>query len=280
MVRVAAGGDFDSRVLARHAGVARATSLGMNLLHPLRRGSALLLFCALAFGQAPVARALPIVIEEQQRSVAADAAASTSAENDAADDADQSLLPGAASLVATAAAAVLDASATSDATQQSDVGAAQLAGSGTAASASDAPGADAFSLGSAESQLRIVFTATADSLLRLLGRIEASGGGAGDASALLELSAVDSTLDPLLLLYSVAPGESLDVDVPAMLHAGIEYRLVALARANGDALDGETGAAFSANFDFALTEVPEPATALMLTLGLALLTKRRRSSST
>ena len=61
--------------------------------------------------------------------------------------------------------------------------------------------------------------------LRLAGRIAAFGYGAGDASALIELAAVDSTLDPLLLLFEVGPGEAFDIDSIAILHAGIEYRL-------------------------------------------------------
>jgi hypothetical protein len=247
----------------------------MDLLLRSRRGLGVLLFCALATLCASAARALPIAITEQQRSVAADSAASNAAANDADTDADQTLLPGAASLDAGAEAAVLDATAASSAAQQSDVATAQLTGVGGAASTSDAPGAAAFAFGSAESQLRSVFTATSDASLRLSGRIGATGSGAGDASALLELSAIDSTLDPLLLLFEVGPGESLDIDVAAALHTGIEYRLVALARATSDALDGETSVAYSADFSFALTEIPEPATALSLTLGLALLAKRR-----
>lgn len=220
------------------------------------------------------AGALQIALGEQERSVASEASASATAAADSDADSDQSLSPGAASLAADAAASVATTSATATAAQSGDVATAQLDGVGAVASDATAPDGDAFSFASAESRLRIVFTASADSVVRLLGHVEAAGSGAGDASTLLELAAVDSTLDPLLLLFEVGPGESMNVDALATLHAGIEYRLVALARASSDALDGESGAAFDAGFHFTLSEVPEPGTAITLALGLALLARR------
>jgi hypothetical protein len=247
----------------------------MDLLLRSRRGLAALTLCACALLSGSAARALPIAIDEQQRSVAADAAASNAAANDADADADSTLLPGAASLDAAASAAVLDSSSTAFAGQQSDVGAALVAGSGNAVSASDALGSDAYTLASAESRFRIVFTATADASLRLTGLLGASGHAPGDATALVELSALDASLDSLLLLFEVGPDETLPIDAAAPLKAGVAYRLIAVARANTDALDGETGAAFSADYSFALTEVPEPGAAFSLALGLALLAKFR-----
>jgi hypothetical protein len=241
----------------------------------LRRGFALLLFFAFALGAAQVARALPITIAEQQRRVAAEAAASTSATNDASSDADESLLPGLASLSAAAIADVVGAGGSAEADQQGDISTLHLAGEGSASSSVDATVTDGFAFTSADTQARIVFTATADSLVRLTGRLAALGDGAGDASALLELAAVDSALDPLLLIFQVGPGDELDIDTIAMLHSGIEYRLLALARSNADAL-GVEQTIFASTFRFELSEVPEPGTALTLALGLAVLARRSR----
>ena len=220
------------------------------------------------------ASALQIALGEQDRSVVSEASASTAAAADSDADSDATLSPGSATLAADAAASVASTSAAAAAWQIGDVTIDDPFGTGGASSDADASDADGFSAASAESRLRIVFTATADSMLRLQGRIDASGTGAGDASALLELSAIDAMLDPLLLLFEVAPGESFDIDAVATLHAGVAYRLLALARAGSDALDGETGASFGASFGFALTEVPEPSTTLTIALGLAVLAKR------
>ena len=243
--------------------------------HSLRRCSFAALFCAGAGFLATDAGALQIALGEQDRSVVSEASASTAAAADSDADSDATLSPGLASLAADAAASVAPSSAIAASSQAGDVATAQLDGMGAASSDADAPAADAFSFASAESRLRIVFTATADSLVHLVGHLDATGSGAGDGSALLELSAVDATLDPLLLLFEVGPGESADIDVIATLHTGVAYRLLALARTNSDALDGEIDSDFGAAFRFAVTEVPEPGTALSLALGLALLAKPR-----
>ena len=247
----------------------------MAPLHPLRRCSFAALLCAGAGFLATDAGALQIALSEQDRSVVSEASAATTAAADSDEDSEATLSPGLASLAADATASVAPTFATAAASQGGDLATAQLHGTGVASSDADAPAADAFSVASAESRLRIVFTATADSLVRLAGHLDATGSGAGDGSALLELSAVDATLDPLLLLFEVGPGESADIDVIAALHTGVAYRLLALARTNSDALDGEIDSDFDAAYRFAVTEVPEPNTALTLTLGLALLTKLR-----
>jgi hypothetical protein len=249
----------------------------MNLLPRLHHSVALLIFCAFALAPLGAAHALPIAIAEQQRSVAGEAAASSSAANDADSNGDQTPLPGPASLSTGALANVAGVNAAGGARQQGDVSTLQLAVMGDTSSTVEAIASGGFALASAETQARIVFTATADSVLRLTGRVAALGGGQGDASALIELAAVDSTLDPLLLIFQVGPGDEIDIDAIAMLHAGIEYRLLALARSNADALGGEL-AIFASMFRFTLAEVPEPGTALTLALGLALLTKLRPTS--
>ena len=250
----------------------------MARLLRFRRCAFAALFCAGAGFLATDAGALQIALGEQDRSVASEASASTTVAADSDADSEATLSPGLASLAADAAASVAPSAASAAASQAGGVATAQLSGTGAVSSDADAPTVGAFSIASAEAQLRIVFTATADSLVRLVGRVDASGSGAGDASALLELSAVDATLDPLLLLFEVGPGASLDIDEIAALHAGVAYRLLALTRAGSDALNGETGSSFGASFRFALTEVPEPGTALSLALGLALLAKRRHPS--
>jgi hypothetical protein len=224
------------------------------------------------------AGAIQIALGEQDRSVVSEASASTAAAADSDADSDATLSPGFASLAADSAASVASISATAASWQIGEVTTVDPFGTGGVSSDADAPDAGGFAAASAESRLRIVFTATADSMLRLLGRIDADGVGAGDASALLELSALDATLDPLLLLFEAGPGESYDIDAVATLHAGVAYRLLALARAASDALDGETGARFGARFNFALTEVPEPSTACTIALGLALLSRSRHAA--
>ncbi len=247
----------------------------MAPLSRLRRASFAALFCAGSAFLATDVGALQIALSEQDRSVASEASASHATAADSDTDSETTLSPGSASLAANATASVASISASAGAALAGDIATAQLSGIGVASSDATAPEADGFAYSSSEARLRIVFTATADSLVRLLGRIDANGEGAGDASALLELSAVDSTLDPLLLLFEVGPGEDFDIDAIATLHTGIAYRLLALSRTGSDALNGEAGASYAANFRFALTEVPEPTTALSLALGLALLAKRR-----
>jgi hypothetical protein len=266
---------LDSPLRARHAIAVHATSVVMAPLLWFRRCTFAALFCAGALLLATDAGALQIALGEQHRSVASEASASTAAAADSDADSDATLSPGLASLAADATASVAPSAATAASSQAGDIATLQLTGTGAVSSDAAAPTADAFSFASAEARLRIGFVATADSLVRLLGRVDATGSGAGDASALLELSAVDSTLDPLLLLFEAGPGESFDVDVIAALQTGVAYRLLALARTGSDALDGESGANFGASFRFALTEVPEPSTALAVALGLALLAERR-----
>lgn len=249
----------------------------MNLPLRIRRRLALLVFCAFALLHASSARALPIAIDEQDRAVATEASASAQGVNDADADADSTSAPGYAGLfVSSLAYAGEYAIATPAAEQFSDLSSAAVAGNGLVDGGASGASPDAFALASAETRLRIVFTPTADVTLRLTGHLEAHGVGPSTASALLEISAVDSSIDPLLLLYAVDESgvESLDVDVLVPVRSGVEYRLLALARLGIDALGSESGTSV-ATFRFELTEVPEPGTALILTIGLALLTKLR-----
>lgn len=246
----------------------------MKPMRTIRLVSSLsLLVAALA---ATDANALPITITDQQRSAAVEVSVSDSSDAAADSDADETLLSGPASLVGFASVFVPGASATGFAGHESEVGTALVGGNSGVSASTDAAGAGAFALASAESRFRITFIATGDVSLRLTGSLEANGFATGDSSALLELSAIDPVEDPLLLLFEVGPGEDLVIDAIAALHAGVAYRLVALARAGADSFDGETGAIYDASFEFALTEVPEPGTALTIALGLALLSNRQR----
>lgn len=255
-----------------------ATYLWMDLLLRTRRGLGLLLFCAFALLHGAAARALPIVLVEQDRAVATEASASALGVNDADADADSTDAPGYAGLLASSLAQAGEYAIASPAAEQfSDLSAAAVSGSGLVDGGAFGASPDAFAIASADTRLRIVFTPTADAMLRLTGNLEAHGTGPGAASALLELSAVDSSVDPLLLLYEVDESgvESLDVDVLVPVRSGVEYRLLALARLGIDALGSESGASV-ATFRFELTEVPEPGTALTLVLGLAALLVVRR----
>jgi hypothetical protein len=243
-----------------------------------RRLSWVLFVCTLLAGGAGAARALPIVLLEQERAVATEASASALGVSDADADADATTAAGHAGLgVSSVAQAGEFAIASPAAEQGSDLSAAEVAGHGLVDAGAFGASPDAFALASADTRLRIVFTPTADATLRLTGNIEARGTGPGSASALLEISAVDSSVDPLLLLYEVDEGgvESRDVDVLVPVRSGVEYRLLALARLGTDALGIESGS-FVATFRFELTEVPEPGTALTLVLGLAALLVVRR----
>lgn len=249
----------------------------MDLLLRTRRSLGLLVFCASAMLHASAAHALPIAIDEQQRAVTTEASASAQGVNDADADADSTTAPGHAGMSASSFAQAGEYAIASPAAEQSsDLSAAAIAGNGLVDGGAFGASLDAFATASGESRLRVVFTPTADITLRLTGNLAANGTGPGAASALLEVSAVDSSVDPLLLLYEVEEGgvESIAVDVLVPLQSGVAYRLLALARIGIDTLGSESGS-YVSTFQFDLAEIPEPGTALILTLGLALLSKLR-----
>jgi PEP-CTERM motif len=239
--------------------------------------SRLVLVAALALGGA--AHALPIALGAGDRTVDVEATASSPAGSDAETDGDAGPPTGAASLDRTALAEVAGDATTptgdAHATQASELSTDTLSGTGTAAASALARSADSFAQGLGESLYRIEFTATADALLRLAGSVAATASGAADGFAIVELASLDTTVDPLLLRFEAGPGESLPFDEGAALHAGVAYRLTALARVGADALDEESSAA-TGEWRFALTAVPEPASALLLAAGVAALGGRRR----
>jgi len=148
---------------------------------------------------------------------------------------------------------------------------------GAAESSAMAGAPDGFALSSSEALHRIVFEVTRDVTLRLEGRVEAFGDGAGDAFALVELASVDTVVDPLLVGFDAAPGdlpEPFLLDV--VLHPGVTYRLLAVARTQSDALASEDLSSFASIFRLEISEVPEPGTAAALGCGLLLVTWRRR----
>jgi hypothetical protein len=244
----------------------------------MARGPRLLHALALGFLAAPrLVHALPIALVEQDRVVAVEASASAQGVSDADAESDSTTAPGYAGLlVSLLAEAGSDAFSTPAAQQFSQLSADEIAGDGLVDAGAFGLTPDAFAIATADTRLRIVFTATADTTLRLTGQLVASGTGPGFATALLELSALDASVDPLLLLYETDSDgvTERDVDVLAALRGGVTYRLLALARLDTDTLGFESGS-FVATFRFELTEVPEPGTALLIAVGLALLTRRR-----
>jgi hypothetical protein len=243
----------------------------------MRWVSTFVLVAALAAGGA--AHALPIALGAHDRTVDVEASASSPVGADAVVDGDTGPPTGTASLDRTAFAEVAGDPSTptgvGEATQASELSTAALSGAGTAGASATARAADSFAQGLGESLYRIEFTATADAMLRLAGSVAASASGASDALSIVELASLDSTLDPLLLHFEAAPGETLPFDVGALLHAGLGYRLTALARTNADALDDEKSLS-TGDWSFALTAVPEPGTALLFAAGLVALGGRLR----
>lgn len=225
---------------------------------------------ALAFG-AGAAHALPIAVASHERRVAVEASAG------AASDARTASEPaeGPAALDETATASGTGSSGEGAAAQASVLSAAAVSGTGDAGASAAAEPAGGFALADAETLYRIEFTATADASLRLVGSLLASAQGGADAFAFVELASLDTALDPLLLAFEAAPGESESFDAVAALQAGLSYRLTAFARAGADALDVETSSA-AARFAFDLVAVPEPGTVSLFAAGLALLAHRRK----
>lgn len=230
---------------------------------------------ALAFGG--VAHALPISIASHERSVAVDASASSSVDGDSATDGDSAPSTGPAALHRVASATVVGAAGLGDANQAGTLSEDALSGAGdtTASADTDVRAVDAFAQGGADSLYRVEFEVTSDVVLRLSGSVAATARGSSDALSIVELASVDSTVDPLLLHFEAAPGETLPFDVLATLQAGLSYRLTAFSRAQADAL-GEEGSAASGYWIVGLGEVPEPGTALLVACGLAALGRRAR----
>lgn len=230
----------------------------------------------LAFGDG-AAHALPISIVSHERSVAVDASASSSVDSDSATEADSAPATGPATLQETASAAVIGVAGLGDASQAGTLSADGLSGTGVASANAntDVRATDAFAQGGADSLYRVEFQATADFVVRLTGSVAAVASGSSDALSIIELASVDSTLDPLLLRFEAAPGETLPFDVTATLQAGLSYRVTAISRAQADALDDE-GSNASGYWVLGVGEVPEPGTALLVACGLAVLGRRVR----
>lgn len=255
------------------------TSLGRRAI-PVATGLALLV--------ASAAQALSLEILAAEGLGSAEVSATAQGTNDADTDTDSSSLPGSPGVSVVLRADALELasafgrSAMSASTDPEPGTPKLLQGDGMASVWANSVTADGFALASAEQSLRIEFRPSEDALVRLSGTLFATDFGAGDAFALLELASVDPVVDPLLVSFEVGAEnpDPLGFGAPVTLHAGERYRLLVVTRAGADALGGRigdaSGSAFAAYAVWQLTEVPEPATALLVAAGIAVLAGRRR----
>lgn len=232
---------------------------------------ALVLLALAAFPKA--AAALPIAILEVERSAQASASASDGSGGAAVDGVDLSdSAPGALDWRSDAAVAGIPFAAGSTSTPRyvGVVDASGISAEGSAWVNAHAQHAGAFTFGSAEVVQRIVFEATTDALLRLAVDLIAAwnSGVAGDSFTLIEITSLGGVLDPdpLLIRRSAEPDERVSFDLDFAVAGGATYQILAVARANADALGFDT-TNFYAGFSLELTEVPEPGTAVLILLG-------------
>lgn len=249
-----------------------------------RHPNSLLLPFLLCFALAAVvplaADALPIALSVVERS--AEASASASDTTDVAfEDVDLSdAAPGFLDWQSESAVVAVpsrDATAQASPLYVGEVSATTISAHGNAHAGARTSGLGAFAFGSVEVVQRIVFEATADTLLRVSGYLVAVPlvGGTGDALALLEITSLGGVTDPNpLLIRRSADGEQVDFDLAFAVRGGISYQILSLARASADAEFFGVGN-LVAGFVLDVTEVPEPGTATLLLLGALALGARR-----
>lgn len=184
-------------------------------------------------------------------------------------------LPGSRAFAVDAAASVPPNGASADAGQSASYDASFLAGTGAANTAGAAvePGAIAFA--EASSFFRIVFTVAFDAQFTLRGFANAEAFGATSSAAFVSLVSLDPDLHPLDVHFEAPPGPQ-PFDASGVLFTGVEYELIGSASALADVLGAGAAGGGSASFEVRLEVVPEPATVLVLGLGLAGLSARRR----
>lgn len=230
--------------------------------------TALVLASALSFASA-AAHALPIGITSALRSVSAEGSSSAGSASNA--DATTALGPAGLDVLAPAGQPVW---AAGRATLASELSASLLSATGEALGFATAP-QDELHAATAEVLYRVEFVATQDALLRLSGSLSWGAEGSSQAIAFVELSSIDTALDPLLLHFAIdGPEHDASFDEVAALREGVAYRLVGFVRAEADALGDEFGNG-TGGFSFALVAVPEPGTLVLVVTGIALLAHRR-----
>jgi hypothetical protein len=231
--------------------------------------SRLALLAALVFAS-PAAHALPIGITTTLRSVAAEGATLAGYSSDS----DSTTALGSASLDALSSPEGQGAWAVGRAILESELSTSQLSATGETLTFATAPPGQ-LRTATAEALYRVEFVATEDVSLRLSGSLYWGTEATSQALAFVELSSVDTTLDPLLLHFALdGPENDASFDAFATLRAGLAYRLVGFVRAEADALGDEFGSGVG-GFAFDLVVVPEPGTLVLVGAGLALLARRR-----
>lgn len=229
----------------------------------------LLLAAALAFAS-PAAEALPIEITTALRSVAAEGSSLAGHASDT--DSTTALGPASLDVLAPPGQPVW---AAGRATLASELSTSLLSATAETLTFATAPPGE-LHVAAAEALYRVEFVATEDALLRLSGSLYWGEEGPSQALAFVELSSVDTALDPLLLHFALdGPENDASFDEIASLRAGLTYRLVGFVRTGADALGDEFGSGVG-GFTFDLVAVPEPGTLVLVAAGVALLARRSR----
>lgn len=227
------------------------------------------LFAALCFVSA-AAHALPIGITSALRSVSAEGSSAAGYASEA--DSTSALGPASLDVLAPPGQPVW---AAGRAVLESEISTSLLSATGETLTLAMAPPGELHAA-SAEALYRVEFVATEDGLLRLSGSLSWGAEGPSQALAFVELSSLDTTLDPLLLHFALdGPENDATFDAVAALREGVAYRLVGFVRAEADALGDEVGSGVG-GFAFRLAVVPEPGTLVLLGAGVVALARRAR----
>ena len=225
---------------------------------------------ALACG-AGAAHALPIAIAAHERRVAAEGESDTGYVSAA----DSTAALGHASLEAIAPPRGQGVWALGLSNLESELSTSQISATAAILTSANAPAGE-FRMSTAEALYRVEFTPTQDVSLRLFGSLDWNASGPAQSVAFVELSSVDTAVDPLLLHFAIdGPETAASFDEIAALRAGVAYRLVGFARGGSDAFGDEAPGSYG-GFELTLAEVPEPGTALLVAGGIALLGRRGR----
>ena len=214
----------------------------------------------------PGAAPAGIVADAQQRSVLADADASSGLEFNTESKGNQA--PGFDAYTDNAAAEghTLDADAVSSADQMSMISSVEITGTGSTSASGDLR-ADGLAFAEGDSFLEVLFQVDAPGSYLFSGMLDASGSdGVGQATSEL----LDFTTEETLASFSVDNGESEDFSSEFILETGVEYVIVASATSTTEIPEAGSGMAMS-SYTVSLEFLPEPSADLLFASALATL---------